>query len=519
MAKESNIGLIVKNAGIDTVGTAFNTIVLFATSVVITRTIGVELFGKYSLSSSVFLVVGIFAVFGLNSGVVRLTSKYVVKRDASRVKGTLVSGIALSAALSITLTALLIMVAPVLASRVFSRIEGVDLVIRVHIIALPFYALMYVANGYTQGLKTLKYSVLVEYIVRPAVRLAATVALFLVGFRLFGVVFAAVFSFIVAAALAIYYARKCSPFSYRRTKTKYVTNELFFYSLPLVFARLMNTVIARSNTILVGYFSDPTATGLFGAAVTISPFISLSLLSFGKIFSPVISELWESGETKELESTFKTVSKWIFSIGFPVFIIVMLFSPSLLLVFGSDFPEAATTLRLLAVGQIINAIAGPVGLILTMTGRQKVNLANSIALAVINLALNIVMIPRWGIAGAGLATAISLTAINVVRIVEVKVLYGFTPFRVDLFKPVAAGVIAAAAVYLMNIRLDWHDVAHTLLLCGAFLVAYVMLLFLFGLREEKEVLLEVLGRRKARGNRQTEEDEPAGTDQGKRGRE
>ncbi len=88
-ARESYIGLIVKNAGIDTVGTAFNIVIMFAASVIITRTIGASLFGKFQISQSVFQILGVFAVFGLNTGMVRLTSRYIARKEPFAVKGTL----------------------------------------------------------------------------------------------------------------------------------------------------------------------------------------------------------------------------------------------------------------------------------------------------------------------------------------------------------------------------------------------------------------------------------------------
>ena len=495
-AEQSHMGLIVKNAGIDGVGTAFNILIMFATGVFITRTIGADLFGKYSLSKSIFDVLAVFAVFGLNTGVVRLTSKYTALREPRSVKGTLLSGIAITSALSAVIVLAILFLAPFLARRAFDNVEGIDLVLRVHFIGLPFFALMMVILGYTQGLKTLKYSALVELIARPVIRLVVILSLFLVGLKLFAVVFGSIISFFMAALMAFYFARKISPFNFGKTRTKLVTRELFFYSLPLVLARFMNVTISRSNTILVGFFKDSTSTGLFGAAVMLSPFISLSLISFGKIFAPVISELWEKQEHAELQQTFKTVSKWILSLGYPVFLIIMLFSPSLLLVFGPDFVKAGTTLRLLALGQMVNAAVGPAGFMLSMTGRQKLNMFNSIGLAALNIVLNIVMIPKYGIAGAALATTIALGLINLARVIEVKILYGFTPFRRDIYKPLLSGTITLVLFYFLKTHLGWDDIAHTLVLCAAFLIVYVVLLFLFGLREEKQVLLEILRRRR-----------------------
>jgi O-antigen/teichoic acid export membrane protein len=494
--EQSYMGLIVKNAGIDVVGTVFNILIMFVSGVIITRTIGTDLFGKYSLSKSIFDVLGVFAVFGLNTGVIRLTSKYIARRERGLVKGTLLSGMAITSALSALIVLAIAVLAPFLARRVFDNVEGIDLVLRIHFLGLPFFALMMIANGYTQGLKTLKYSALVELIARPLLRLVVILGLFLVGLKLFAVVFGSMISFAMAAALAFYFGMKISPFNFRKIRARLVTRELFFYSTPLVLARFMNVTISRSNTILVGFFKDSTSTGLFGAAIMLSPFISLSLISFSKIFAPVISELWEKGELIELKNTFKTVSKWVLSLGYPVFLIIMLFAPSLLKVFGDDFMNAAATLRLLAIGQIVNAAVGPAGFMLSMTGRQKLNMVNSIGLAALNIALSIILIPRYGIAGAALATTVALGLLNVARVIEVKILYGFTPFRRDIYKPLLAGTVTLVLFYLLKMHLGWEDVARTLVLCAAFLIVYVVLLFLFGLREEKEVLLEILRRRK-----------------------
>ena len=126
MEQKSELGLIVKNAGIDAFGQAFNIVFSFAASVVITRTIGPELFGKYSLANSIFQVLAILAIFGLNRGVVRLTSKYMTLNDNERVKGAVVSGVGLTAIFSLGLMALSAIAAPALTRRNRTKINRMN---------------------------------------------------------------------------------------------------------------------------------------------------------------------------------------------------------------------------------------------------------------------------------------------------------------------------------------------------------------------------------------------------------
>lgn len=494
--EQSKLGLIVKNAGMDVFGQAFNVVFTFAASVIITRTIGPDLFGKYSLANSLIQILGILAVFGLNYGVVRLTSKYISANDHRRVKGTVMSAIGLTSVFSLGLLALSALAAPALTRKFYSHVEGFDLVLRVYLIGLPFLALMTVLNGYTQGLKTLKPSVIVEMIVRPVSRLALILLLFLAGWRLFAVVVGSVGSLFVASVAAFILAGRLSPFDFRRTRGIGVSQELFFYSLPLMLATFMNVLISRSNVMISGYYLDSASVGILSATLVLAPFVSMSLISFSRIFAPFISELWERRNLLELMNYFKVISKWIFTLSLPVFCVYVLFAPGLLRMFGDDFLRGAVALKILALGQIVNAAVGPVGYILTMTGRQKLNLVNSIVLAATNIGLNILLIPRYGMNGAALATTLAISALNIVRVAQVKALYGFTPFRYDFAKPIAAGAVASAGFYIANRYLRWTDIPHTIILCIGFAVVYLVMLYVLGLREEREVLSEILKRRK-----------------------
>ncbi len=496
MENRSELGLIVKNAGMDVFGQVFNTLFSFAASVIVTRTIGPELFGKYSLANSIFQVLFILAVFGLNRGVVRLTSKYMALGDPARAKGSIISGMVLTGAFSLALAALAAAAAPVLTHRFYSHVVDLDLVLRVYVIGLPFFALMTISTSYTQGLKTLKPTVIVEMVLRPVARLALILLLFLAGLRLFAVVLGSVGAFAVCAVVALVLAVRTSPFDFRKTRGIGVANELFFYSLPLVLANFMNVLISRSNVMISGYYLDPETVGVLSAALVLAPFVSISLLSFSKIFAPIISELWEKGDRLALMIQFKTVSKWVFTLSLPVFCLYLLFATGILGIFGGGFMRGAAALKILAVGQIVNAVVGPIGFILTMTGRQKINLVNSVCLAGSNVLLNILLIPRYGMIGAALATTLSLSGINILRVVEIKILYGFTPFRRDLAKPAAAGAVSTAVSYLLSRLLGWTGVAGTLAMCAAFAVMYFVVLYGLGLREEREILKDMLKRKK-----------------------
>jgi O-antigen/teichoic acid export membrane protein len=105
----------------------------------------------------------------------------------------------------------------------------------------------------------------------------------------------------------------------------------------------------------------------------------------------------------------------------PIFLIFALFArPVVTLVFGAAYAGAAAPLAILASGQLVNATAGPVAALLSMTGHERDVGAVFTMAAIINVLLNIFLIPRFGINGAAAATAVSLAFWNIALFVRVR---------------------------------------------------------------------------------------------------
>jgi O-antigen/teichoic acid export membrane protein len=95
-------------------------------------------------------------------------------------------------------------------------------------------------------------------------------------------------------------------------------------------------------------------------------------------------------------------------VSIPILLCIIIFSTYLLSFFGSDYTLAKNSLIILASSQLFNSISGPSAIFLNMTGRQKsLNIILIIAL-LINVTLNVILIPILGMIGAALSTAISL---------------------------------------------------------------------------------------------------------------
>jgi O-antigen/teichoic acid export membrane protein len=91
---------------------------------------------------------------------------------------------------------------------------------------------------------------------------------------------------------------------------------------------------------------------------------------------------------------------------------MLLFPQILLGFFGSEFVKGASVLRILAIGQFVNAVTGPVGLILLMTNKERHFALSMAVISGVNVLGNFLVIPVMGIVGAALVTTTSVALLN-----------------------------------------------------------------------------------------------------------
>ena len=157
---------------------------------------------------------------------------------------------------------------------------------------------------------------------------------------------------------------------------------------------------------------------------------------------------------------------------------------NILHIFGQEFIAGWLPLVILAGGQLVNAGTGGIAYILIMSGHQYHKLFGDLLLVILNILLNIYLIPRWGLVGAAVATSISMASVNILRAFQVYVMLKTHAYNWLYLKPIGAGLLAG----ILGIGLrPWLQDMHF------FLALIIMALFilttysvsLWGMRLEK----------------------------------
>ncbi|MGZ6301133.1 MAG: MATE family efflux transporter [Ktedonobacteraceae bacterium] len=298
-----------------------------------------------------------------------------------------------------------------------------------------------------------------------------------------------------------FFFRKLNSIS-QNSAREYDLREWIGFAAPNFLTSIVETVLDAVDTVLLAVFAiSNVAIGQYSAAIRIAIFVSMPLQILNTMFSPTIAELYSKGENQKLSAMFKIVTKWALTFSLPLFWIAVLFAKPLLGVSGNGFIPAWPLLIALAIGNLINVSTGSVGYMLVMTGHQKITFLNSLVAIVFNLVLGVILIPRYGAMGVAIATGVALGVLNLMRLLQVYIFLGMTPFRRDTLKPIGAGLLSAVLTAILiywlsltnlNLHLLRINLSIELALIPVFVALYMGLLALFRISSEDQIMLDTL---------------------------
>jgi O-antigen/teichoic acid export membrane protein len=257
----------------------------------------------------------------------------------------------------------------------------------------------------------------------------------------------------------------------------------------------------QTEVIVLGLLAPTATLGIFGVAKRVSMVIGALLTSITVLFNPMVADLHHRGRTGELDRLFKTSTRWLFTLGWPVCLAEVLFAPEILRVFGRSFASGAPALVILAIGQLVNVGTGTVSNLLAMAGRAKLTLANSVVFLGLSIVLDLLLIPRQGLLGAAVANAGAVVVVNLLRLWQVHRVLGFGPYDRRILRPLAAGLVAGAVARLLPLP-GLHGLPGLGVRCLLLGVLYLGLLAALGIEpEDRQVARDTLARLGRAGRR------------------
>ena len=480
---DTYVARVARGAGISTAGQGAGRVLGYATQSALARGLGRESFGLYTLGVAVVTAAQIISQFGLDNGVVRYVAHYRAQGDTARVRGTILQAVGLTFAFSLVVAVAIFFGAGTIAGFFDPDLEPV---VRAFAFAVPFFALMSIICWATQGFQTVAYATYTQQILRPLIYLLLVIGVYFVGASLVGVVAAYVISMALGVLIGLFFLRRLfPPLLNFRTRPKFETRALFGVSVPMSVSRATQYANNWTAILVLGIFQPAGVVGLFQAAFRTATFATLVRFAFNGIFSPIISNLHAQENTEDLGRLYKDVTRWTFTGAFAIFLLIVLLTSEILTVFGGkEYAAGATALIIVAFAQLFSTSVGPANRMLAMTDNQTVLMIITTIGALTGVAVCFALIPDFGMIGAAIGAAAAILTENTATLIFVRRRLGFWPYNLVFWKPLAAGLLAAALAYAVKVLLALPGLLLTVgAVAAVFGISFLALLLLFGLND------------------------------------
>jgi O-antigen/teichoic acid export membrane protein len=292
--------------------------------------------------------------------------------------------------------------------------------LRVFAVALPAAVAGDVLLGAIRGLGGMVVGAALDLILKPFARLAlvamilnwsGSVAFVATGWAVpvaLTCVFGALWLYRTSTKAAAD-SKACSP------ATRTLASEFWRLALPQSLAAVFQVAVLWADILMLGALKSSSAAGIYSALTRYLTVGTLGLSAVALAVAPLMSRLLDGDTTESLlraERVYRLATVWVVMTAAPLYVLIALFAPVLLRLFGESFVSGGSALAILAVAMFANIATGPVTMVLLMGGRSGVVLLDSSVAFAMNIGLNAILIPRFGMTGAACAWAVGIVAMN-----------------------------------------------------------------------------------------------------------
>ena len=392
-------------------------------------------FGAFAYSSTLIFVLAGIGTFGTQNLLVREAGAASNTEKLSLTKSLFTWAIRRSILYTLILVAAFIFIS--FQFNLFFREENLvsfTTPILLSLISVPLLVITLVNQSYLQGHRKILSALFAEKIAKPFLVLTGAGVLFLIlqkqPLNFTSTALINVSSFLIALIVISYSVIKNNKTVAPVSPDAEIVSTWRKSSLTFFLFNVVTLLYLRVDILSLGFFSTPEKIGVYNVSCRVADTVSfpLHILTFG--LAPLISQLFASGEKIKLQKTITASTRIIFLLSaIPAMVFIILGTPILSL-FGKHFEDGQHSLIILLCANLINALAGPAGYVLVMTGHERQAFYSMSLACLLSIILNAILIPAYGISGAAIAVFFAMISWNILISVYT---YSKTGIRSDIF--------------------------------------------------------------------------------------
>ena len=375
----------------------------FIITILLGRYLGAGDLGLYRMTSTIYGIVVLIATIGIPAAMIKYVAEF--KEDRPKFNQIVSSGVITSLFLGIGFIALFYFSSSIFAG--IFNMPGLSGLIKMLSPVFPFALVSGVLFGLLNGLREMK-KYATATIIGSVLMVIITVSLIYCGFGVAGAVIGIVLSSVGSCLFLIFVSRNY----FEITLSEYVptTKKMLKFGAQIFGGDATSMINYQADILLIGYFLTATDVGYYAVAVGLSRFFWIIPQAIQRITFPAISEYWAKNNYSALQMMIDKSMKYSACILLPIGLGVGFFAKDIItMIFTEEFIYSVLPLQVLLIGTVTYSIViKTIGGASSAAGRPDLDLKAASISAMMNIVLNVALIPQFGIIGAAIATTISL---------------------------------------------------------------------------------------------------------------
>jgi O-antigen/teichoic acid export membrane protein len=391
----------------------------YGMQVLFARWMGVYEYGLYAFAWSLVPTAAAVAAIGMPGAAIRFVPQYLARRKSAALRGlirrsvTLTLGVGLLAAGAGWL--ILLLAGPWLADHYLPAM-------RIALLCIPLLSLILLISDLSRGFGWAGLAYGPQWLMMPG--------LLVIGVSIYtsvkGRPTATIVLIFAVAACAVTAILHLLLFRHRanriigKTRPSYRTKTWLRVAIPLLLSDGVFLLLWSSDQVMLGAMTNPQNVAIYQACCKTA---GLTLILFSAVTAfaaPRFAALWLDRDMAQLQSFARSVARWMFLPSLVVGVGIIVIGPWLLRTFGADFVAGYAVLIVLTVGYLSKSFVGPVGSYLAVSGHQDAIVLVIAVSSVLNILMNLVLIPWYGVMGAAAASIFTLVLSQVWQYVLVR---------------------------------------------------------------------------------------------------
>jgi O-antigen/teichoic acid export membrane protein len=432
----------------------------FGSQVMIVRYLSTADYGAWAYALSVVAFFQNIAVFGLDRGITRFIPIYHEKNEYNKLFGTLIlvfGSILLACAIIIAA----FYIAPEQVARLVKDKDQPLALLFIMIFLIPSEAMDLLLTGLFASFTNPRAIFFRKHILGPLLRLGVVLLLMAfhsdVTFLAYGYIAASGLGVMMYCFMLFRLMKREGFFQHLQLKAINIpAKEIFAFTLPLLSSDLVNILTHSADTLLLGYFHNPTEVALYRVVLPAAHFNKLIMTSFGFLFTPLAARLLAKNDLAAINDLYWRTAIWMGVLSFPIFALTFsMAKPLTQFLYGARYIDSWPFLQLISFGYFFSAALGFNGLTLKVLGKLRYIVTINIIAVIVNVGINLVLIPKYGALGAAVGTAGTMVVHNIFKQIGLRLTSGISIFDRQYLRFYL--VIAGSATVLFLITLFFSE--------------------------------------------------------------